>query len=129
MASLVVIDSEETVRSVMVRILEGKGGYGVRATGDFNEALEWVRDSKPDLVLTNVFLRGITGHDAMMKLRNEFPDVPVLMVSGLPDESVIQNWLGEAGFDVFPKPFTHQLLLDKVRRVLDGDGVHAHGPH
>jgi DNA-binding NtrC family response regulator len=80
MASIVVIDSEVTVRSVMVTILQG-AGYTVRATGEFDNAVEWIRESTPDLVITNVFLRGIAGHDAMKKLRSEFQGLPVLMVS------------------------------------------------
>lgn len=90
----------------------------MRATGDFNEALSWIREWQPQLVLTNVFLRGITGHDAMRTLRDEFPGLPVLMVSGLPDDEAIQEWIGETRFDVFPKPFTSNLLLDKVNRMI-----------
>jgi two-component system nitrogen regulation response regulator NtrX len=121
-AYIVVIDSEETVRSVIARILEFKGGYTVRATGEFTQALEWVREKLPDLVVTNVFLRGIAGHDAMRKLRSEFPELPVLMVSGLPDESVIRDWIGETRFDIFPKPFTCDHLLEKVRQMIRPSG-------
>ncbi len=117
MASIVVIDSEETVRSVMEKILL-RDGHTVRATGDFNSAMDWIRESAPDLVITNVFLRGIAGHDAMHKVRSEFPGLPVLMVSGLPDESIIQRWEGEADFDVFPKPFRSDALLNKVRQMI-----------
>jgi DNA-binding NtrC family response regulator len=118
MASIVVIDSEETVRSVMVTILQ-RVGYTVRATGEFHKAVDWIRESIPDLVITNVFLRGIAGHDAMKKLRGEFPGLPVLMVSGLPDDTIIHDWIGETRFDVFPKPFRSNSLLHKVREMID----------
>ena len=117
MTNIVVIDSEPTVRSVIAAILES-AGYSVRATGEFTTALEMLYVSRPDLVLTNVFLRGIAGHDAMRRLKREFPGLPVLMVSGLPDDEAIAEWNGEVGFDVFPKPFTRDELVEKIRQVL-----------
>lgn len=118
MKNIVVIDSEPTVRMVMATILE-RAGYAVRATGEFKEALEMLRCLLPNLVVTNVFLRGIAGHDAMHAIKETFPGLPVLMVSGLPDEEVIATWTEEVGFDVFPKPFTSNSLVEKVRQVLE----------
>jgi len=40
------------------------------------------------------------------------------MVSGLPDEDVIHDWMGQDRFDTFPKPFTGQELITKVRTML-----------
>jgi DNA-binding response OmpR family regulator len=74
--------------------------------------------SRPDLILTNVFLPGITGHDAMKLLKETCPGVPILMVSGLPDSPTIQDWIREVGFDAFPKPFTPQALLARVEEML-----------
>jgi DNA-binding response OmpR family regulator len=95
-------------------------GHRVRATGEFEEAPAICRESLPDLILTNVFLRGVPGHEAMLKLKSEFPQTLVLMVSGLPDDEVIQEWTGETGFDVFPKPFTAD--SDDVDRSFRCDG-------
>ena len=75
------------------------------------------------LVITNVYLQGITCHDAMRLLKDHCPDLPVLMVSGLPDESAIQEWIGEDGFDTFPKPFQAGALVDKVREVIRRAGT------
>lgn len=118
MKNIVVIDSEPTVRTVVTAILE-RAGFAVRATGEFNQALQMLHRERPDLVVTNVFLRGIAGHDAMRAIKESFPGLPVLMVSGLPDEEVIARWTGEVGFDVFPKPFTSDSLVEKVRQVLE----------
>jgi two-component system nitrogen regulation response regulator NtrX len=124
MTSIVVIDSEPTVRAVVCSILES-GGYSVRGTGEFPEGLEMLRSEPPDLVVTNVFLREISGHDAMKVIRLDFPELPVLMVSGLPDEKVIADWMGEAGFHVFPKPFTSDALLERVRQILSSKAKSA----
>jgi DNA-binding response OmpR family regulator len=77
-----------------------------------------VRESPPDLVVTNVCIKGVPGFDVMTLIRKEFPNVFVLMVPGLPDDEEIRQWMGEPGFDVFPKPFTSSALQERVREVL-----------
>ncbi len=115
--SIVVVDSEPVVRSVVTKILQ-REGYLVHSTDDVKKALEMIKNCTPKLVLTNVYLKGITGHDAMRLLKDHCPGLPVLMVSGLPDETAIQQWIGEDGFDTFPKPFQASALVDKVRKVI-----------
>ena len=102
---------------VMVKILEG-AGHSVRACTQLSDALAVFDAIKPDLVMTNVYLRDGAGHDALAMLKSELPDVPVLMVSGLPDEDIIERWRDQRGFDVFPKPFTASSLLSKVSEML-----------
>jgi CheY-like chemotaxis protein len=121
MKYIVVIDAEPTVRKVISNIV-GRAGYRVAATGDFEQAIELLRTELPDLVVTNVFLNGITGHDAMLALKNNFPQLPVLMVSGLPDEKTIEDWAKKPGFDVFPKPFLPKDLIQKIDGILGRRG-------
>lgn len=116
-ADIVVIDSEPTVRRVMIAILM-REGCTVRGTGDLGEAIRLLRERRPDLVLTNVMLLGVSAHDAMLRLKAEFPSLPVLMVSGLPDQDVISEWRQKDGFDVFPKPFRAADLIAKVQQML-----------
>ena len=93
----------------------------MRATGEFEAGLEMVRSEKPDLLITNVFLRGTTGHDAMLLFRKEFPDMRIMMASGIPENEVVQRWMKEERFDAFPKPFAADALRRKVRQVLRGE--------
>jgi len=115
--TIVIVDPEPVVRSVLQGVLEGDG-YKVTPLGDPKIAAEILKTDPPELIITNVSLLGMTGHDAMKMFKSICPDVPVLMVSGLPDSDVIQHWMEEDGFDAFPKPFTAQQFRDKVRQVL-----------
>jgi DNA-binding response OmpR family regulator len=116
---IAVLDAEPTVRSVVVKTL-CRAGYDVEPADTLEAAIEIIKDRPPDLLLTNVYLPGVTGHEAMRLLKAIRPDLPVLMVSGLPDSEVIRDWAGRDGFDTFPKPFTPDELVDKVRKMLDG---------
>src|SRR4051812_26242639 len=103
-ANIVVIDAEPVVRKVITLILESNG-HAVQAASDFHSGLEMVRSTRPELVITNVFLPEISGRDAMLRIREEFPELRVLMVSGLPNDPAILEWTQQRGFDTFPKPF------------------------
>jgi two-component system, NtrC family, response regulator AtoC len=115
---ILILDAEPVVRSVVSAILQ-RGGYTVEQASTVPAALEVVKEKPTDLLLTNVYLPGITGREAVQMFRNAWPKMPVLIVSGLPDSDVIQEWAGTVGFDTFPKPFAAQDLLDKVHSILD----------
>ena len=114
---IVVVDAEPTVRSVVTTILT-RAGYVVDTASDIEAALKALEGPLPDLLVTNVYLPGLAGHEAMHLFKQRCPGLKVLMVSGLPDDRVIQRWVGEDGFDVFPKPFTAQALIEKVRQTI-----------
>ncbi len=112
-----VLDGEPVVRKVVTSILEA-AGFSVHATSELDAVIQLCRENLPALVITNVFLPGITGHDAMRVIKAHCREVPVLMVSGLPAQDVIEEWINKDGFDVFPKPFTPDSLVMKVKEML-----------
>ena len=116
---ILILDAEPVVRSVVAAILE-HGGYKVDQAATVPAALDMVERRQTDLLLTNVYLPGMTGRQAVDMFKRTYPELPVLMVSGLPDSDVIEEWVGQPGFDTFPKPFGAQELLDKVHSILDG---------
>jgi DNA-binding response OmpR family regulator len=120
-ARILVLDAEPVVSSVITDILES-GGYLAESVATLKGAIAILKSAPPDLVITNVYLPGITGRDAVRLLKRTRPQLPVLMVSGLPDSEVIREWAGKDGFDTFPKPFTAQDLLGKVRSILKANG-------
>lgn len=112
-----VIDGEPIVRKAVTSILE-RAGFQVTATDSVQDALEHCKKGPPALVITNVLLPGISGHDAMRLIKKACPDVPVLMVSGLPSEPIISEWMNQDRYDVFPKPFMASDLVAKVHQML-----------
>src|SRR5712671_2315778 len=118
-ATILVLDAEEVIRSVITRILE-REGYTVHTAGDLPSALELVKDCTPDLLLTNLYIPGTTGHDAAKFLRTMCPNMRVLVVAGLPDDRLIEDRMKGEGFAAFPKPFNPKQLTEKVQNVLEG---------
>lgn len=118
-ATILILDAEAVIRSVMTKILE-REGYAVHATGDLLSAVEVVKKSPPDLLLTNLYIPGTSGHEAARFLRSMCPNMRVLIVAGLPDDRLIEDRIKGDGFDAFPKPFNPKQLSAKVKSVLNG---------
>jgi hypothetical protein len=114
---IIIVDAEPVVRKTVAAILE-TDGYVVMQAADPLAVVEIMESDPPALIITNVSLPGISGHDAMRLYKRHSPEVPVLMVSGLPDADIIEQWRSEPGFAVFPKPFTAGDLRTKVREMM-----------
>jgi DNA-binding response OmpR family regulator len=116
--TILVFHSAPVVRTVIREILE-REGYVVRATGDLGIAVDMVRESPPDLLLIDVYVADIAGHDAAVYLRQKCPHMRVLMVVGVPDDQRIEARTTDEGFMVFPKPFAPAELVVKVKEILE----------
>ena len=118
--TILVFHSAPVVRTIIREILE-REGYVVRATGDLGIAVDMVRESPPDLLLIDVYVADITGHDAAVYLSQKNPHMSVLMVAGIPDDERMEVRTTGEGFWVFPKPFASAELVAKVKEVLQAD--------
>jgi len=117
-ARILILDAEPVVRSVVSAILK-RDGYSVEEAATVPAAFDAVKRTRTDLLMTNVYLPGMTGREAVKMFKQAYPELPVLVVSGLPDSDLIQEWVGTDGFDTFPKPFAAGELLAKVHSILD----------
>lgn len=115
-ATILVLNSEPVVRSVIKDVLE-REGYVVLATGDLGTAVDIMSDCVPDLLLTNIDFP-TSGHDAAQYLKKKCPKMRVLIMAGLPDDQRIEDRTLGAGFEVFPKPFSLTELKEKIREIL-----------
>jgi DNA-binding response OmpR family regulator len=115
--NIIVLDAEPVVRSVLTKILE-RDGYAVRTCADLAEAMQTIKDFPADLLLTNVYLPGTTGHEAAKLLREICPKMRVLMVAGLPDDqSIRERTADDDWYDLFPKPFKPNELIAKIKQI------------
>jgi DNA-binding response OmpR family regulator len=116
-ATILLFHSAPVVRAVVREILE-HAGYVVRATGDLGIAVDMIRESPPDLLIIDVYVADINGHDAAVYLQTKWPSMRVLMIAGLPaDDRIAVRTAGE-DFLVFPPPFAPAALVAKVEEIL-----------
>ena len=118
--SVLVVEDEETVRRLVVRILEHKG-YTVLEAASGPEARDLVREERPDihLLLTDVVMPGMSGRQLADSLVDEIDGLKVLFMSGYTDDAIVDHGLLEKGIAYISKPFSANALAERVRLVLD----------
>ncbi|MCB1539077.1 MAG: PAS domain S-box protein [Alphaproteobacteria bacterium] len=116
-ATILLVEDEDAVRAFSSRALANKG-YSVLDAPGGESALEVVKGHgrAPDLVITDVIMPEMDGPTLVGKLRAQYPDVPVIFVSGYTEDK-FKGQFGE-NTHFLPKPFTLQQLAAKVKDVL-----------
>jgi PAS domain S-box-containing protein len=121
--TILLIDDEEMIREVGVRILEALG-YRVIAAGSGDEAMEVYRErsGEIDLAIVDMIMPGVSGGAVFDRLRGINPKVKVLLASGYSLNGEARGIL-ERGCDGFiQKPFDVRVLSRKVREIMDKKG-------
>jgi CheY-like chemotaxis protein len=120
-ATILIIDDEDAIRSVIRRILE-RDGHTVHDAPDGGIGMQLARSELPDIVITDLIMPEREGIETIQELRNEFPNLKILAISGA--GSVEQGGplmdaelLGANAS--LPKPFQPDELLHSVASLLD----------
>jgi CheY-like chemotaxis protein len=125
--TVLVVDDEDVVRSVAVKVLSGLG-YHVIDTADPVGALAIYKDSwqSIDLVLVDMMMPHMSGKDLFEKLRDINPSVAAILMSGY---DATDTPFASTGFVAFiPKPYTLQELATRVRQSLSTPAARASSP-
>ena len=116
-STIMLFCSDAVIRSALRETLEAQG-YVVLPVGAVGEAVDRLRETRPDLLIIRTYVDNMAGHDAAKYLRTKRPGMRILMVAGLLDDDRISFRESVSGIEVFPKPFTADELLEKVHEVL-----------
>jgi DNA-binding NtrC family response regulator len=120
--TVLVVDDEPDVLRLVEAILSEQGYTVVLAKGADNAIRTFERMvRKPDLILTDVVMPGMSGPMMIDHLLQLDPQIRVLFMSGYDDRQVVQKYVVEKGFALIAKPFTLQKLGAVVKDVLDGE--------
>jgi signal transduction histidine kinase/CheY-like chemotaxis protein len=122
-ARILVIDDEETVRSVLSRILS-QVNHQVTMAENGEEGIRLFREKDFDLVLTDLGMPGMSGWEVCRAIKKMSPHTPVGMITGWGTE-VDQSKIEENGIDfVIPKPFQFDQILKVVDETIASRGSH-----
>jgi len=120
---LLLVEDDPSVRTVLTEYLE-ENGYTVIPAEDGKAGLELARQNGPslDLVLTDVVMPKMSGVELARTLRVESPHVKILLISGHAKDrkGVVEESLKCSSCSFLQKPFTPQVLVTRIRELLDG---------
>jgi CheY-like chemotaxis protein len=120
MACVLVIDDDEDHRTLAREILVG-AGHRVEEAADGAQGLTLFGRVRPDVVLTDINMPGLDGHDVIAALRVQHTDVPVIAVSGggpIEKDELLMQAASLGAVEVIMKPFEFRQLVGAVSRAL-----------
>ncbi len=117
---ILVVDEEETLRTVLARVLENLG-FTATLAADGREAAA-LFEAEPDAfaaVVMDLTMPHLDGTEAYARMRRVRPDVRVLLMSGFSEEAATINFAGKGLAGFLQKPFELAHLRDKIRAVFE----------
>ena len=116
---ILVVDDEPDITALVAYHL-ARAGYRVSTASSGSEALRAAREERPDLVILDLMLPGVSGYDVLSELRtfDETRDVGVILLTARRDEPDRIRGLSLGADDYLTKPFSPAELVLRVRAVL-----------
>ena len=115
--SLHVVDDEELVRKSLVAVLQN-ASYDVLAFASGIEFLKALPGLNPGCIILDVRMPQMSGLDVLEILKQDHPEIPVVMISGFADVSMAVKAMQSGASDFVEKPFQGKDVLDTIERVL-----------
>jgi len=120
MKKILVVEDEQDIMEVMTAKL-GMDGYEVAGAFNGLEALEKIKQDKPDLIVLDIMLPEMDGYSVNLKLKEnkETENIPVIIMTGrgnLKEILKINEKMAIAAY--FEKPFPLKLLSEKIKELI-----------
>ena len=118
LATILVVDDDPAMTSAVCEVLH-QGGYWALSAQSGSEALEIVKGERPDLLISDLRMTEMSGHQLQQELQTLAPDLPVVIITafGTIENAVESMKLGARDF--ITKPFSNKELLLVVSRALE----------
>jgi len=114
---ILVVDDDAIIIKSCRRILEAEG-FEVTAVPGADEALEKIKYYEFDLLLMDVKMPKHDGIFLMREIKKNWPDIPIMVMSGYPTPETIADVLKLGATQFIPKPFRPDELVKSVRQII-----------
>lgn len=123
-SKIVIIEDDRTIRTVLAMALRQAGYQNIRGFERGDEGFDVVREWKPDLLLLDLMLPGMSGMEICRKVRKDetLAEIRIVMLTAKVEARDIVCGLEAGADDYVTKPFSMDVLLARVRAVLRRGG-------
>ncbi|HWR52660.1 MAG TPA: response regulator [Bryobacteraceae bacterium] len=121
---VLVVDDEPIILETMSAILKGEG-FAVRTAEDGFAALVTLRQTPPDIIISDLRMPNMSGFEFLSVVRRRFPHIPIIAISGeyvtagMPVGLLTDTFLQKGGY-------TPQQLFDTIRRLVADSPIRPH---
>jgi len=114
MTSVLIVDDERSMRDFLKILLE-KAGHKVAIAESGKRALDILDNQEVDVIVSDIRMPGMTGIELLKAVKEEYPDLPVIMITAFasPDDAVLA--MKNGAFDYITKPFN----VDEIKSVIE----------
>lgn len=117
MADVLIVDDDDVIRETLLELLEGN--YECQEASTAEDALRKLEGQPFDVVLTDISMPGLSGGELMQRVRELYPETPVIIMSGLSDQEQAHSLIKGGAFDYLLKPFRLEVVEESVQRALE----------
>jgi anti-anti-sigma factor len=115
---ILVVDDSEVDRCLIGGLVRANPDYRVDFADGGKTALERIRESVPDLVITDLIMPGMNGLELVSELSELFPSVPVILLTAHGNEKIAFEALERGAASYVPKSRQTEKLLETIERVI-----------
>jgi DNA-binding NtrC family response regulator len=115
---VLVVDDEKNMRASLKTVLSDEG-YAARSVESAEEALGLLAHEEFFMVITDARLGGMSGYEFLAKVRSQWPDLPVLMITAYATPKLAVEAIKAGAIDYLAKPFAPEELLHAVASCVE----------
>ncbi len=117
-SNILIVDDNCFIRKSLKQLL-AISGYIVNTSDSGANALELMEKKKYDMVVSDIVMEGINGIELLKQIKEKYPHLPVLLISGYPSLDTSIEALRLGAFDYIKKPIDYNEILFKIRNALE----------
>ena len=114
---ILVVDDSQSIREVLAALLSLEG-HLCESAANVREAMEKVTQAHFDIVITDVPMPEMDGITLTGELTRHFSDLPVMIMTGQPDDSLVESARSAGAREILRKPFSISELVARLHRML-----------
>ncbi len=122
MNEILIVEDNKDMQFILKNVLEA-AGYKLTSTGNGQRALLEAKKKRPDLVLLDMRLPGMSGLDILKELRKVYPQIYVIMMTAYTDVSDAVEAMKLGAYDYIAKPFRNDELLIMIKKTLQTESM------
>jgi DNA-binding response OmpR family regulator len=115
--TILVVDDEDSVLDLLHSILTD-AGFGVLSARNGFEAMKLAIKKELDLVIMDLMMPSMNGVDAIRAIKMSRPDLPIMILTGLPHDPMVEEGLKAGACRVIFKPVTPGKVIECIEELL-----------
>lgn len=115
---LLIVEDDEALREALMDTIELENGIHAVSASSAEDAIARLNETQVDLVVSDVQMPGMSGHELLKKIHQASPEIPVLLMTAFGNINDAVAAMQNGASDYITKPFEPALLINKIQRYM-----------